>query len=79
MLEEQFTPLPEEKMVELDIQSLNDIRDNCHKGFESVFEENMFPVVSAEAYSQLLPTSVKMGRLFKIKNETATQSRFKYI
>ena len=70
MLEEQFTPLPEEKMVELDIQSLNDIRDNYHKGFESVFEENMFPVVSAEAYSQLLPTSVKMGRLFKIKNSS---------
>ena len=59
-----------EKVVDLDLFSNQYIAEQKTKGFESCFESEIYPTISTEAYSPVLPTTVRMGRLFKLRSSS---------
>ena len=60
-----------DKTIDLDIASTKYIEERKRsKSFESVFEDTQYPNQSSEAFTPVLPSVLKMGKLFKLRSSS---------
>ncbi len=65
-----------EKLINLDISSMKYIEERAkNKSFESVFEDTQYPNQSSEAFAPVLPSVIKMGRLFKLRSSSQSYNK----
>lgn len=58
-----------EDKPELDFQSNNDI-SKTSESYTDIIDNKVFQDISEEAFTPILPTSIKMGRLFKLRSSS---------
>lgn len=65
-----------DKTIDLDIASTKYIEERKRsKSFESVFEDTQYPNQSSEAFTPVLPSVLKMGKLFKLRSSSQSYNK----